>query len=234
MQFPVLDFGLDHYISEPFNWWVLETLANGIHAALLPPLQSGALEGDFALAISLYHAYELLQQHGMRSFYQFLSQPGFSGGPSRAKLELLRGVEFAGIMRSLEERLGSGSDVDYGRVGRSPRTIRSPRAGSRSPAAPFFYSHPKLNTLEEVVLGHFRSFQDRAASSGSGPSCSVSTRVMIFSQYRDSVQEIAEMLSRHAPLVRVMSFVGHGSSGKTNKGLTQKEQTEVGSLQTCS
>lgn len=102
-------------------------------------------------------------------------------------------------MRSLEERLGLGSDVDCGQVGRSPRAIRSPRVGSQSPVAPFFYSHPKLNTLEEVVLGHFRSFRDRAASSDSAPSGSVSTRVMIFSQYRDSVQEIAEMLSRHAP-----------------------------------
>lgn len=54
------------------------------------------------------------------------------------------------------------------------------------------------------------------------------TRVMIFSQYRESVQEIADMFTFHAPLVRVMSFVGHGASGKsTSKGLTQKEQTEV-------
>ena len=196
---------------------------------LLP--QIGAIEGDFALAISLYHAYELLQQHGMRSFYQFLSQPGFSGGPSKAKMELMRSMEFARIMRSLEERIGSGSDTDCGRLGRSPRGgakgVGSQAAGSQSP---FFYSHPKLNKLEEVVLGHFRSFQDRASSAGGGPSYSVSTRVMIFSQYRESVQEIAEMLSRHAPLVRVMSFVGHGSTGKSNKGLTQKEQTEVGLL----
>ena len=51
---------------------------------------------------------------------------------------------------------------------------------------------------------------------------------MIFSQYRESVQEIADMLQCHAPLVRVMSFVGHGTTGKsTSKGLTQREQTEV-------
>ena len=51
---------------------------------------------------------------------------------------------------------------------------------------------------------------------------------MVFSQYRESVQEIADLLSSHAPLVRVMSFVGHGTTGKsTSKGLTQREQTEV-------
>jgi Fanconi anemia group M protein len=52
------------------------------------------------------------------------------------------------------------------------------------------------------------------------------TRVMIFSSFRDSVQEIAEMLLRHQPIIRVMTFVGH-ASGKSMKGFTQKEQLEV-------
>ncbi|KAJ7415497.1 Fanconi anemia group M protein [Willisornis vidua] len=52
------------------------------------------------------------------------------------------------------------------------------------------------------------------------------TRVMIFSSFRDSVQEIAEMLSRLSPTVRAMTFVGH-STGKSSKGFTQKEQLEV-------
>lgn len=54
------------------------------------------------------------------------------------------------------------------------------------------------------------------------------TRVMIFSSFRDSVQEIAEMLSQFSPVVRVMTFVGH-STGKSTKGFTQKEQLEVNS-----
>ncbi len=41
-----------------------------------------------------------------------------------------------------------------------------------------------------------------------------STRVMIFSSFRESVQEIAEMLSRHQPLVRVMTFMGQASAGE--------------------
>ena len=75
-------------------------------------------------------------------------------------------------------------------------------------------------------MGHFRKLCEQSTSSVRSPGGSVNTRVMIFSQYRESVQEIADMLSQHAPLVRVMSFVGH--SGKSSsKGLTQKEQTEV-------
>lgn len=30
--------------------------------------------GDFASAISLYHAYELLLQHGMRTFYNYFAK----------------------------------------------------------------------------------------------------------------------------------------------------------------
>ena len=52
------------------------------------------------------------------------------------------------------------------------------------------------------------------------------TRVMIFSQLRDSVNEITEMLRRHRPVVRVMSFVGQ-SQGKVSKGFTQAEQLKV-------
>ena len=50
---------------------------------------------------------------------------------------------------------------------------------------------------------------------------------MIFAQYRDSVNEITELLNRHRPLVRAMSFIGQSSAGKTTKGFTQKEQLKV-------
>lgn len=58
----------------------------------------------------------------------------------------------------------------------------------------------------------------------------VGTRVMIFSSFRESVQEIAAMLNRHSPLIRVMTFMGQASAGKGVKGFTQKEQLEVKTL----
>lgn len=54
-----------------------------------------------------------------------------------------------------------------------------------------------------------------------------STRIMIFSQYRDSVSEITEMLNQHRPLVKVISFIGQSSINKSSKGFTQKEQIRV-------
>lgn len=50
---------------------------------------------------------------------------------------------------------------------------------------------------------------------------------MIFSQYRDSVTEIKDMLKQHYPIVKVMSFIGQSSAGKATKGFTQKEQLKV-------
>lgn len=55
---------------------------------------------------------------------------------------------------------------------------------------------------------------------------------MIFSSFRESVQEIAAMLNRHVPLIRVMTFMGQASAGKGVKGFTQKEQLEVESSAT--
>uniref|UniRef100_A0A8C6WML3 Fanconi anemia group M protein n=1 Tax=Neogobius melanostomus TaxID=47308 RepID=A0A8C6WML3_9GOBI len=84
------------------------------------------------------------------------------------------------------------------------------------PRNTFVYSHPKLEKLEEVVLQHFKKWTE-----------TVSTRVMIFSSFRESVQEIAAMLNRHTPLIRVMTFMGQASAGKGIKGFTQREQLEV-------
>ena len=84
------------------------------------------------------------------------------------------------------------------------------------PKDDFPLGHPKLEKLRDTVVEHFKKHKDE----------SIDTRVMIFSQFRDSVQEITAMLHAHKPLVKVMEFVGQGGTGG-KKGLTQKEQIEV-------
>uniref|UniRef100_I3J6F7 ATP-dependent RNA helicase FANCM n=1 Tax=Oreochromis niloticus TaxID=8128 RepID=I3J6F7_ORENI len=161
--------------------------------------QQGMLEGDFALCISLYHGYELLMQMGLRSLFFYIQ--GIMDGSremSRAKNELQRTPTFMDFYKEMETM------------------FMKPSAG---PDEPFIYSHPKLEKLEEVVLRHFRLWAESPQE--------VSTRVMIFSSFRESVQEIAAMLNRHAPLIRVMTFMGQASAGKGVKGFTQKEQLEV-------
>ncbi|KAM4540671.1 Fanconi anemia group M protein [Fundulus diaphanus] len=163
----------------------------------------GVLEGDFALCISLYHGYELLMQMGLRSLFFYIQ--GIMDGSremSRAKNELQRTPTFMDLYREMETLFLKPPD---------------------GPDEPFVYSHPKLEKLEEVVLQHFNVWAESSADTNDG----VSTRVMIFSSFRESVQEIAGMLNRHAPLIRVMTFMGQASAGKGVKGFTQKEQLEV-------
>ncbi|XP_064421223.1 Fanconi anemia group M protein [Latimeria chalumnae] len=181
-------------------------------------VQQGMMEGDFALCISLYHGYELLQQMGLRSLYIFL-QGIMDGtkGMMRAKNELSRNSTFMELYQQLETLFVESVKRSRSHVldtnGDQDRT--------------FIYSHPKLKKLEEVVVEHFQSWgRCNGQNTLEGKSSSLDTRIMIFSSFRDSVREIAEMLSRHQPLVRVMTFVGH-SSGKSTKGFTQREQLEV-------
>ncbi|KAM6968659.1 Fanconi anemia group M protein [Tautogolabrus adspersus] len=172
-----------------------------------PHIKQGMLEGDFALCISLYHGYELLMQMGLRSLFFYIQ--GIMDGSremSRARNELQRTPTFMDLYHEMETM------------------FVKPSAG---PDEPFIYSHPKLEKLEGVVLQHFKLWAESSAdSNGSGPQ-EVSTRVMIFSSFRESVQEIAAMLNQHAPLIRVMTFMGQASAGKGVKGFTQKEQLEV-------
>ncbi|KAF4083802.1 hypothetical protein AMELA_G00121480 [Ameiurus melas] len=167
----------------------------------------GALEGDFALCISLYHGYELLQQMGLRSLFLF-TQNIMSGSKetSRARNELQRSPVFMDLYREMEAMF-----------------LSTPKG----PEEQYFYSHPKLQKLDEVIQQHFSTWVKKTGSAPDSGDKADSTRVMIFSSFRESVQEIAEMLNRHQPLVRVMTFMGQASAGKGVRGFTQKEQLEV-------
>ncbi|XP_054988335.1 Fanconi anemia group M protein [Sorex araneus] len=175
-------------------------------------IQQGIIEGEFAICISLYHGYELLQQMGMRSLYLFLCgiMDG-TKGMTRVKNELSRNEDFMKLYDHLEGLFASTHTSADG--------IAPIQKGAKDR---FLYSHPKLKKLEEIVLEHFNLWN---AQNTSEKKCD-ETRVMIFSSYRDSVQEIAEMLVQHQPIIRVMTFVGH-ATGKSMRGFTQKEQLEV-------
>ena len=169
----------------------------------------------------------------MRSFYQTLSQ-FLDGPPSRGRSEVINDAQFGSMLRRLRGKLDETDSLDSG-SGVDSRTPLS-QMYAHNVGHSFFYSHPKLRKLEEIVLTHFKNddsgpvqttFSPNGSLQKGGVSPRDATRVMIFSQYRESVKEIAMMLSRHSPLVRVMSFVGQASSGKSTKGLTQKEQLQV-------
>ncbi|KAH8883931.1 P-loop containing nucleoside triphosphate hydrolase protein, partial [Thozetella sp. PMI_491] len=78
-----------------------------------------------------------------------------------------------------------------------------------------FMGHPKLTYLCDTLLNHFMD-----AGEGSG------TRAIVFSEYRDSAEEIVRILNTHKPLVSATVFVGQADS-KRSQGMKQKQQIET-------
>lgn len=86
---------------------------------------------------------------------------------------------------------------------------------------PEFVGHPKLEQVRAEVLQHLID-----AGEGADGGARTSTRIEIFSQYRESVEEICRVLERDGPIVRPHVFVGQSSSEKS-EGMSQKKQLEV-------
>ncbi|CAL1284344.1 unnamed protein product [Larinioides sclopetarius] len=163
----------------------------------------GLIMADFSLCISLYHAYELLLLHGARSFYNFLT--GIINGEKsipHARSELQKNCDFDILLKEIQENYIVGN-IEKNEIRESGFNDKKP-------------GHPKLEKLLEVVLRHFNCVNKDK-----------NTRVMIFSQYRDSVQEITDMLNHYKPMIKVMSFIGQASKSGTNAGFTQKQQLKV-------
>ena len=182
--------------------------------------QRGLVSRDFTSAITLYHGLELLMKHGLRSFYNFmLKKLGESGSPSNNTTSLALGASPGGtgqaggfspspgtfrrsldtgkdhdVNRNLKYELKNmpiwmemladlrekfSEDSNHSRLNVSRHQLLTQfGATQNTPKEEFPLGHPKLEKLRGIVIEHFKT------------NTHVSTRVMIFSQYRDSVQEI--------------------------------------------
>ncbi|KAH7328645.1 ATP-dependent DNA helicase mph1 [Stachybotrys elegans] len=78
-----------------------------------------------------------------------------------------------------------------------------------------FVGHPKLTALADCVLNHF---MDQGENS--------STRVIVFSEFRDSAEAIVRMLNTHRPLIKASVFVGQ-ADGKRGEGMKQAQQIKT-------
>ncbi|KAI8930021.1 hypothetical protein BC831DRAFT_508680 [Entophlyctis helioformis] len=162
-----------------------------------------AIEADIAVCMSLAALMLLLQQHGIRSFY-------------------------TSLLGLVEEASDPNAKVSKARIqfSQSPDVKALLRYIDNLMKKPEFCSHVKLDRMTATILGHFAQVEKDAVTEPDG--AARQTRVMIFSQFRESVDEIVERLNRHQPTLRVMSFIGQTSKkGSSAKGLTQKEQLEV-------
>ncbi|TCD67543.1 3'-5' DNA helicase [Steccherinum ochraceum] len=88
-----------------------------------------------------------------------------------------------------------------------------------------FIMHPKKEKMLDLIIQHFGS--KMPDENGEEVSGSEGSRVMVFSTFRENVDELVEMLNEHQPLIRAVRFIGQGTDKQGRKGYAQKEQMEV-------
>ncbi|KAH7358782.1 type III restriction enzyme [Plectosphaerella cucumerina] len=81
---------------------------------------------------------------------------------------------------------------------------------------PDFVGHPKLTELANTILNHFIDAEQRGET----------TRAIVFSEYRDSAEEIVRALNIHRPMIKATVFVGQADS-KRSAGMKQSEQIQT-------
>lgn len=81
-----------------------------------------------------------------------------------------------------------------------------------------FPPHPKMEKLNALLQDHFAA--DDAEE----------TRVMVFTNFRESVDEIVAHLNANGPNIRASRFIGQAGGKGGEKGMNQKEQISVSGL----
>ncbi|ESO09638.1 hypothetical protein HELRODRAFT_117169 [Helobdella robusta] len=168
--------------------------------------QRGLIECDYAICMSLYHGYELMYQHGLRTLHAYIKT--FITDNSIDERQYANPNLTQQTQQQQKQQITSSS---------SSTTTTTTTSSSQKIVPPLKYGHPKLKKLEEIIIGHFTKFQNDGQE----------TRAMIFSSYRDSVNEITQLLNKLRPLVKPMSLIGHSSSVGGAKGFNQKDQLKV-------
>jgi len=85
-------------------------------------------------------------------------------------------------------------------------------------ASPTSPDHPKLDHLVGAVLTHFMDCEERGE---------IDTKIIIFSSFRGSGEEIVRTLRQHEPKIKPHIFVGQQDSKNGQAGMSQVQQQEV-------
>ena len=81
---------------------------------------------------------------------------------------------------------------------------------------PAFVGHPKLSVLADTVLNHFMDH----------PTQTSATKIIVFSEFRNSAEVIVRDLNKHRPMVRAKLFVGQADS-EQSAGMKQTDQIKA-------
>ena len=217
---------------------VVQPIEQALHALIGPLLQrlqsAGALRTNCGLAtITAYSIIQSRQKFSERQgvgemagimmgyfcaaqvFVQMRADLHKHGvGLVRTKLVRIRNERQRGIMASLVK--GKEFQALWNQVESATFDPDSSQADMKDRLK----NNPKLEKLQEILVEHF----ERARATQK------SSRAIVFSQFRDSVSEIASVLDPLKPLIRPRHFVGQGKGSKGEgqiKGMKQAEQHEV-------
>ncbi len=130
-----------------------------------------------SLALTLFHALELLESQGVNTLKAFLGRVESQRSEKRSYARLLNDPAYLQLKKNLD-----AFDVD----------------------------HPKLSLLKQYIGDQLAKNPD--------------SRVLVFTQYRDTASHLVQQLSKIAG-TRVERFVGQASR-LNDKGLTQDEQAK--------
>lgn len=157
----------------------------------------GMIMAVFTILQSLAHAIKLLNFHGIAPFYHKM-------------LDFRSDVEAQGSKGSKYRKQVVGDDNFQEMM----ETI------GKWQKLDGFVGHPKLSYLCENLLNHFMDAANVSSIRAT------STRAIVFSEYRDSAEEIVRMLNKHKPMIKAAIFVGQADS-KRSEGMKQKQQIET-------
>lgn len=155
------------------------------------------IQAIFTLLQKLAHPIKLLNFHGIKPFYEHLVQ-----------------------FRDEVEGKGAKGGKTNQQITGSPDFQKMMSTVGAWLKREDFVSHPKLTHLSDTVLNHFLDAGEGREGGGSS-----NTRIIVFSEYRDSAEEIVRVLNRHKPMIRAAVFVGQADTKKSD-GMKQSEQIE--------
>lgn len=118
-------------------------------------------------------------------------------------------------LRAEQESRGDKGSKNKRRLMKDPNFQKMMEQISKWLRTDNFVGHPKLSALADCVLNHF---MDRGNDSA--------TRVIVFSEYRDSAEDIVRRLNIHQPLIKASVFVGQADS-KRGEGMKQAQQIQT-------
>ncbi|RFU36147.1 hypothetical protein B7463_g228, partial [Scytalidium lignicola] len=157
----------------------------------------GMMMGLFTILASVAHSIKLLNYHGIGPFYSSMKELREVEGNKGGKYR--RQILDSQDFQKMMDRIKLWLSKDD------------------------FVGHPKLTYLCDTILNHFLDAGEGRLPEGAPPS---STRVIVFSEFRDSAEDISRVLNRHKPMIRSSVFVGQADS-KRSEGMNQAKQLET-------